>query len=361
MITEDNILNAKILIIDDDEISVRILKETFSKAGYKNITSINDPRLALKLYKELDPDLLILDLNMPYLSGFDVMKQLTSINIDGYLPIVVLSNEESQDIRSSALEAGARDFLNKPYDRVEVLIRFRNLIEVRLLHNEIRDQNKSLENKVRQRTQEVYETQRDVINRLARAVEYRDSETGLHIVRMSHYAACLADEAGLSNEECGLILMASPLHDIGKIGIPDSILQKPGKLTPEEWEIMKTHTVIGGELLSGGNSEFLNLAKEIALTHHEKWDGSGYPEGLKEKGIPLCGRICGLCDVFDALMTCRPYKRAWTVEETLDVIKEGKGTHFDPELVEHFLTVLPQIKLITDKYVDPILDDVSLD
>jgi len=361
VITEDNILNAKVLIVDDDEISVRILKEIFAKAGYTNITSINDSRQAVKLYKEIDPDLLILDLNMPYLSGFEVMKQLAEGNQDGYLPIVVLSNEESQDVRSSALEAGARDFLNKPYDRVEVLLRFRNLIEVRLLHNEVRSQNKSLETKVRERTQEVYETQRDVINRLARAVEYRDSETGLHIVRMSHYAACLADEAGLSNQECELLLMASPLHDIGKIGIPDSILQKPGKLTPDEWEIMKTHTIIGGELLSGGNSEFLNLAKEIALTHHEKWDGSGYPEGLKGTKISLSGRICGICDVFDALMTCRPYKRAWTVEETLDVIKEGKESHFDPELVEHFFNVLSQIKLITDKYVDPIIEDISLD
>jgi len=280
------------------------------------------------------------------------MEQLKFIEEDGYLPILVISGEESPEIRFNALEAGAKDFLHKPYDRVEVLLRISNLIEVRMLHNEIRDQNKILEQKVQERTQALYATQLDVIERLSRAVEFRDLETGLHTSRMSHYSACIAKAVGFSVEDLEMVLAASPLHDIGKIGIPDSILLKPGKLSPEEWEVMKTHTTIGAELLSGSDSKFLHLAGEIALTHHEKWDGTGYPHNLQGEEIPLVGRICGLCDVFDALMNKRPYKNAWTVVETLDEIKKGRGFHFDPRLVDCFFDLLPEILNIKEKYDD---------
>jgi len=175
---------------------------------------------------------------------------------------------------------------------------------------------------------------------------------------MSHYSACLAAKAGMTMEECELVLTASPLHDIGKIAIPDSILRKPGKLTPEEWAIMKTHTKIGAELLSGSKSKFLQTASDIALSHHEKWDGTGYPNELEGEEIPLMGRVCGLSDVFDALMTKRPYKSAWTIEHTLDEIKKGKGTHFDPQLVDAFVEILPQINHIREKYVDPQEEEI---
>lgn len=352
MISAEQIAMAKILIIDDEEVSVRLFTEMLKKAGYKNITATMESETAKSLYDQIRPDLVILDLDMPGLDGFDVMKQFQEIEGESYLPILIITSEDNPDVRLKALESGAKDFLNKPYDRLEVIMRINNLLEVRLLHNEVRDQNKALEHKVKGRTQELYDTQIDVIQRLGRAIEYRDSETGMHIIRMSHYSACLAAKAGLSMEDCELILTASPLHDIGKIGIPDSILRKPGKLTPEEWAIMKTHTTIGAELLSGSNSKFIKMARDIALTHHEKWDGMGYPNGLKEEDIPIVGRICGLCDVFDALMSKRPYKRSWTLEETLDEIKAGAGSHFDPNLVDHFFEILPQIEHISKKYVD---------
>jgi putative two-component system response regulator len=354
MVKESQLREAQILIIDDEEISVRLLEETLRKAGYRNITTTNDPQRGITMYRQLKPALVVLDLNMPHTDGFEVMKHLKEIEQGNYLPVIVLSHEENQEIKFKALESGAKDFLNKPYDRIEVVKRIQNLIEVRMLHTEIRNQNKLLEDKVKERTQELYDTQLDVIQRLARAIEYRDSETGLHIVRMSHYASCLAAKAGLSLSDCELILTASPLHDIGKIGIPDSILRKPGRLTPEEWAIMKTHTTIGGELLSGSKSKFLMMAKEIALTHHERWDGSGYPQGLKGEEIPMVGRICGLSDVFDALLSQRPYKRAWGFDETLEEIKKGSGFHFDPKLVDSFLDILPQVMQIREKYLDPV-------
>lgn len=347
-----NLKNAKILIIDDQEMSVVMLERILEKEGYQNIYKTTDARKAAELYHEVRPDLLILDLNMPHHTGFEIMEQLKGMEGDSYLPILVISGEESQETKFEALKSGAKDFLNKPYDRVEVLIRIQNLIEVRVLHNQIRDQNKILEEKVIKRTQELYDTQLDVTQRLARAVEFRDSETGHHIMRMSHYSACLAAKAGFSMTECEMILLASSLHDIGKIAIPDSILFKPGKLTEEEWAIMKRHTVIGGDILSGSNSDILEMARVIAITHHERWDGSGYPEGLKEDEIPLIGRICGMCDVFDALLSKRPYKKAWTLTETGDEIKKGAGTQFDPKLVDLFVEILPQIRTITEKYSD---------
>jgi putative two-component system response regulator len=348
-----SILNAKILIVDDLEMNIRILQDILHKAGYKNITTTTKPTEAVKLYHEIKPDLLVLDLNMPEMDGFQVMEELQKQNNDDYLPILVLSNEESQDIKFKALESGAKDFLNQPYDRIEVSKRIKNLIEVRMLHMEVRDQNHILEEKVKSRTKELYDTQIDVIQRLARAIEYRDSETGMHIIRMSNYSSCLAANAEMSMEDCELILTASPLHDIGKIGISDSILRKPGKLSAEEWVIMRTHTTIGAELLSGSNSRFLEVAKEIALTHHEKWDGSGYPNGLKGEEIPLIGRICGICDVFDALTTKRPYKEAWTWDETVAEIKAQRGKHFDPNLLDCFISILPKLKNIQEKYIDP--------
>jgi len=357
MIEDEQILDAKVLIIDDDAQSVKLLRDIFQKDGYRYVTSINDSRQATQMYQELNPDLIVLDLSMPEVDGFEVMQRLKEVDPDTYLPICILTKEAEQSVRFKALESGAKDFLNKPYDRVEVMIRFRNLIEVRMLHNEVKEQNKMLEDKVKARTKELYDTQIDVITRLARAIEYRDSETGLHILRMSHYSARLAAEAGCSMQYCEMVLTAAPLHDIGKIGIPDKILQKSGRLSEEEWEIMKTHTTIGAELLSGSNSKFLNIAREIALTHHEHWDGAGYPNGLKGEEIPLIGRICGLTDVFDALMATRPYKRPWTFEQTIDEIKSGDGSHFDPRLVEKFLSILPDIQYIRDKYVDPQSSD----
>ena len=355
MFKEDTFSNAKILIVDDELTSVRLLTKILTDAGFVNIKSTRDPNKVEKLYLKFQPDLLVLDLHMPHMEGFKIMDQLKAAHTeDDYLPILVISQERNRVIQFSALEAGAKDFLVKPYDSIEVLLRIRNFLEIRMLHQKMSEQNLLLEKKIQERTEQLYQTQKDVIELVSRAVEYRDSETGTHTMRMSLYTLHLAEAVGLSPIECEIMSTASSLHDVGKIGIPDSILRKPGKLNPEEWTIMKTHTTIGSELLSGSDSKYLKLGQEIALTHHEKWDGSGYPKELKGERIPLGGRICGLCDVFDALTSKRPYKNAWPVDEALDEIKKGSGSHFDPAIVDCFFRVLPKIRKIYNQYGDKV-------
>ena len=342
--------NAKILIVDDEVTSIRILVKVLSDAGYTNIKATRDPDQVQELYHTIKPDLMVLDLHMPHMEGFKIMEDLKRTENEDYLPILVISQERNRVIQFSALEAGAKDFLVKPYDSIEVLLRIRNFLEVRMLHKQIRDQNRLLEMRVRERTEQLYQSQIDAIHRLSRAVEYRDSESGVHTARMGLYIYHLATAVGFGPDECEIISTASSLHDIGKIGIPDSILKKPGNLTPEESEIMKTHTTIGAELLSGSTSKFLKIGEEIALTHHERWDGSGYPKGLKGGDIPLVGRICGLCDVFDALTSKRPFKEAWPGDDALEEIRKKSGSQFDPYVVDCFFKVLPQIRRVLEKY-----------
>ncbi len=342
------ILNARILIVDDQKIHILLLEKILTSAGYKNILSTTESPRVISLYQEFQPDLIILDLLMPEVDGFSILKELKKSKNEIYLPILVISSDRTQEVHLKTLEAGAMDFLNKPYENVEVLVRVRNMIEARLLHNQVRDQNKILEAKVQERTKELRETRLDIIHRLARTAEFRDNETGLHIIRMSKYCALLGSVVGLNETQCELLLNASPLHDIGKIAIPDSILLKPGQLTQEEWEIMKTHTTLGAELLSGSNSALMKMAETIALTHHERYDGTGYPKNLKGENIPLVGRIAGLCDVFDALTSKRPYKKAWSLEEAVAEIKKQTARHFDPQLVESFLKILSEVNKIKE-------------
>jgi putative two-component system response regulator len=226
------------------------------------------------------------------------------------------------------------------------------MLEIRLLHNRLREYNLELEKKVQERTHELEETRMEVIVRLGRAAEYRDNETGMHIVRMSYYSEALGEMVGLDNRECRLLRAASPMHDLGKIGVPDSILLKPGKLDEHEWETMKMHPAIGASVLAGSNHEVMLMAETIAFTHHEKWDGSGYPRGLQGNAIPLVGQIVAVCDVFDALTTERPYKNAWSIEDAVNHIKEQSGKHFNPDLVEKFLQILPEILEIKNQYAE---------
>lgn len=358
MITDEQINNARILIVDDDEISIRILTGVLYKAGFQHISSTQDPRQAVSLYRQSQLDVIALDLYMPHLDGLEVMGQLNEMADEEYVPVIVLSTEGNPDVQNLVLRSGAKDFLHKPYDPLEVVVRIRNLIEVRLLYNQIKEQKKLLEERVKQATQELYEAHLDVMRRLAQAIEYRDARMGMHLSRMSHYVGCLALKVGLNQEECRMMVAASTLHDIGKIGIPDTVLLKLGKLTPQEWEVMKTHTTMGSALLAGSNSKFIRMAQEIALCHHEKWDGSGYPQGLKGEAIPLAGRICCLCDVFDALTSRRPYKMAWSVEKAVEEIKERSGGWFDPYLVNCFLEILPQIRQIKEQYPDEEVDEL---
>lgn len=342
----------RILIVDDEPVNLKLLDKMLRGQGYEDIFLTEDPREVINLYQAARPDLILLDINMPHLDGYQVMAQLKALNDPLLPPIVVLTAQSAKDYLLRALAGGARDFVTKPVDRNELLMRVRNLLDAQMAHRLIYDQKNVLEQMVRERTDELRKTRLQVVQRLGMAAEYRDEETGSHILRMSHMSALLARASGWNEAECELMLNASPMHDIGKIGIPDAILLKPGKFEPAEWEVMKTHAAIGGKLLEGDDSDLMRMAQEIAISHHEKWDGSGYPCGLSGEAIPQAGRIAALADVFDALTSVRPYKKAWTVEAAVEMIKENRGTHFDPKLVDVFLQNLPEILKIRERFTE---------
>ncbi|MDH5592043.1 MAG: response regulator [Gammaproteobacteria bacterium] len=349
--------SANILIVDDQELNVKLLEKILKQANYQNIFSTTDARQALPLFIKHNIDILLLDIRMPHLNGFEVMEQLNEVIKDDYLPILVLTAEPTTETRAKALSGGAKDFLTKPFDQLEVLQRIHNILEVRLLHTHLKDYNKTLEVEVKKRTEELERSRYEVIERLGKAAEFKDNETGNHVLRMSHYARLLAKTAGMSESDSDLILLAAPMHDIGKIGIPDNVLLKPGKLDQDEWKIMQTHVQIGADLLSGCDEvPLMKMAKNIALTHHERWDGNGYPNGLSGEDIPIEGRICAICDVFDALTSERPYKEAWSVEKAMELIRSESGKQFDPSLVAHFETILADVLECRSKHMDTITD-----
>jgi len=348
MIGEEELKKAKILIVDDEHVNVLLLDKMLQQDGYSAIFTQEDSRKVESLYNEIKPDIVLLDLNMPHLNGFQVMEKLKGNSY--FAPILVLTAQSDDEIRMRALKSGAMDFLSKPFSYVEVLTRIKNLLTVHLLHQEALQQNEILEEKVNDRTLELELSHRETIQRLGKAAEYRDNDTGMHVLRMSLYSEVLAKGAGLPEKTCKLIESASPMHDVGKIGIPDHILLKPGKLTEDEWKIMKTHAELGGKILSAGSSEIMKMAEIIAMTHHEQWSGGGYPNGLKGEEIPIEGRIVILADVFDALCNKRPYKEAWTVDSTVEEINNNSGRLFDPELVKVFMQKLPEFLKIRDGF-----------
>ena len=345
------------MIVDDQEANVLLLERMLQSAGFTNVVSTSDPAEVEDLYTGFRPDLLLLDLHMPKLDGFAVMEKLKAGLGNDYLPILVLTADSTRETRLKALEAGAKDFLTKPLDPLEVMNRIRNLLEVRLLYEDLRNQNVILEEKVRERTQELKDTRLEVIHRLGRAAEFRDEGTGLHLMRISRFSVCLSKAVGLPGDTTDLLYSASPMHDIGKIGIPDRILFKKGKLDEEEWAIMRTHTTIGADLLSGHDSPLMKTAAQIALTHHERWDGGGYPNGLRGEDIPMEGRIVALCDVFDALISQRPYKEKWPLGQAVMNIEAESGGAFDPYLVAKFHESLMEIKDVFRQLEMKILPD----
>jgi putative two-component system response regulator len=331
--------NARILIVDDEVGNVDLLRRLLERSGFNRVESTNDAREAAGLYVKFRPDLILLDLHMPHMDGLAVMDELNQIAEASYLPILMLTGDVSQEAKREALSRGAKDFLNKPFHSDEVMLRIGTLLETRFLYLQIQGQNQMLEAKVRERTRELEAAQIEIIERLARAAEFRDDNTGQHTERVGQMAALLAKQIGLPDAQVALIRRASPLHDVGKIGIPDTILLKMGKLTPEEFEVVKTHTTIGARILSGSRFPILRLAEEIAYNHHERWDGNGYA-GIVGDAIPLAGRIVAVVDVFDALTQKRPYKAAWPVGEAIAELDRQRSTQFDPALVDAFLRIV---------------------
>jgi putative two-component system response regulator len=336
---------ARILIIDDEPGNVELLKRVLERAGFSRILTTCDPRQAKDLYVEFRPDLVLLDLHMPHVDGFAVMQQFNQIAEASYLPVLIITGDLSPQARRDALSHGAKDFLHKPFSPDEVLLRINTLLETRFLYLQIQSQNQLLEAKVRERTRELEGAQIEIIERLARAAEFRDDNTGQHTERVGQMAALIAREIGLPDSQVALIRRAAPLHDVGKIGIPDTILLKLGKLTADEFDIVKTHTTIGARILSGSRFPILRIAEEIAFSHHERWDGDGYT-GLAGEAIPLAGRIVAVADVFDALTQRRPYKEAWPIDEALAEIDRQRGRQFDPVLVDAFLRVIEQRQML---------------
>ena len=342
--------HARIMIVDDDPVILKLLNKLLASEGYDNTDLVQDPRDVITRYKKEQPRLVLLDINMPHMDGFQVLQQLKSLNGSLMPPVIVLSAQNDRDNLLCALTSGARDFITKPFDRTELLIRVFNSLEAHLDYLMTHDQKAILDSLVRQRTAELRKTQLQIVQRLGKASEYRDEETGNHILRMSNYTCVLAKGLGWSEKDCDLILHASTMHDVGKIGISDEILKKPGRLDPNEWEIMKTHTIIGGKLLEDDDSTLMSMAREIALSHHEWWNGKGYPNTLKEEEIPQSGRISAVADVFDALTSERPYKKSWRIHAAKELITKNSGIQFDPEVVDIFLDQLENILEIREQF-----------
>lgn len=340
MIDEGLLFQSRILIVDDQAANVRLIEDLLRQHGFRALLGETSPRVALERFPEFQPDLVVLDLHMPEVDGLTVLAEIQRItDPNTYLPVIVLTADITREAKRRALASGAKDFVTKPIDIVELTLRIRNLLETRFLHLELARNNQQLQDLVRERTRELEESRLEMLQRLARAVEYRDDETGDHTRRVGEMSARLAAALGLPADEVELIRLAAPLHDAGKIGIPDTILRKPGSLTAEEYAVIKTHTTIGAGLLADGRSRLIQFAEEIARSHHERWNGSGYPLGLKGEDIPLVGRIVAVADVYDALTHARPYKEAWPVERAIDQISTDAGRLFDPRVVEAFLNI----------------------
>jgi putative two-component system response regulator len=335
--TSQGVHAARVLVVDDEETNVRLLERALRRDGYSSVVTTTEPTDVPELFAAAAPDIVLLDLHMPGLDGFGVLDILGMLIPHGsFLPILVLTADATVETKRRALAAGATDFLTKPFDLDEVLLRIRNMLLTRRLHLELEDQNELLETRVRERTRQLEAAQMDTLDRLAMAAEYRDDATGQHIHRVGAMSATLASRLGVTREETEALRAAATLHDVGKIGVPDNILLKPGRLTPEEFAQIKTHTTIGGRLLAGGRSPVLAMAREIALYHHERWDGTGYA-GVAGPEVPLPARIVSVADAFDAMTSDRPYKRAMELERALEEIRRCSGSQFDPEVVAVFL------------------------
>ncbi len=333
-----------ILVVDDTPENITLLSELLSKDYRIRVATSGEKALKIA-YSDEPPDLILLDIMMPGMSGLETCRRLKANPDRRRIPVIFVTAMSSIEDEERGLELGAVDYITKPISPPIVKARVRT-------HLALYDQSRELERMVRQRTHELLTTRQQIIRRLGRAAEFKDNETGNHVLRMSHYARLIAEAHGLGEETANIIFNTAPMHDIGKIGIPDSILLKPGKLDAAEWKVMHQHPIMGAEIIGKHDNELLETARIIALSHHEKWDGSGYPQGLKGEDIPLEGRIVAIADVFDALVSVRPYKKAYPVEESLEMMRSEIGKHFDPKLMAAFEKALPEILRVREIYAD---------
>ncbi len=342
-----------VLILDDQSVSRMILEELIQSIDDDvHIESFADPVVALDWAKHNPHDLVITDYKMPNMDGVEFTHWLRQIPSCSDVPVVVITCMNEKAVRYRALEAGATDFLIKPFDHYECKARCRNLLKLRRQQAIIRDRAQWLEQEINQKTADIEQREKETLLRLARAGEYRDEETGVHVTRMSQYATIIAEELGLNTTKCETIRHAAPMHDIGKIGIPDHILLKPGKLDPDEMKIIQSHTTIGYEILRDSPSDYLQTGAIIALSHHERYDGTGYPHNISGNNIPIEARIVAVADVFDALLSERPYKKPWSIDRALDYIKEQREKHMDPDCVDAFFNQLSGILTIHNQWPD---------
>ena len=370
----ERIKQSKIMIIDDEQLVIKVVRRFLQSEGYENFVTLTQSTGAVERMEQEQPDVVLLDVMMPEVSGLEILRERRRIPSLQLTPFIILSGSQDLEVKQEALEHGATDFLGKPVEKIELTLRIKNALLLKQQYKDLEVHAHELEQEVQERTRQLERSREQILQCLARAAEYRDNETGRHVVRVGKYARVVGERLGLPKEFCGQIELAAQLHDLGKIGIPDSILLNPGKLSEEEFAVMKRHCEIGREILdpfaademeelrqnksdparlpSNLRSPLLVLAAKIAQTHHEKWDGTGYPLGLKGEQIPIEGRITSVSDVYDALCSVRPYKEGFSVEQALRIMLAERGTRFDPKVLDAFVDQIPRIEKIRKAYSD---------
>lgn len=369
-----DVRKAKLLVVDDEPVNLLLAQKCLQAAGYESIVTTSDSQGVIQMIERESPDVVLLDIIMPIRSGLEILEEIRATPHLSKLPVIILTATDDDQVRTQALELGATDLLSKPIRPTELLPRVRNAILLKLHHDDLRRYTQELERQVRCRTAELAASRLELIYCLARIAEYRDNETGRHVIRVGLYSGIIARQLGLDQATVELIEAAAPLHDIGKIGVPDSILLKPDKLSPEEahlmqrhvalgkrafepmsaseWKAFRSHTLVGEMIMNLPSSPLISMASQIALTHHERWDGTGYPLGLAGEDIPLPGRIVAVADVFDALSSRRPYRAAVPMNECFALLAEQRGLHFEPRIIDAFLSAKEEIVKIRIEYAD---------
>ena len=363
----DAIKNSKIMIIDDEPLVIRVVRRFLQTAGYERCVEVTDSRIALSRIQSENPDVVLLDIMMPEVSGLDILRSRQNASGFKFTPFIILSATSDANIKEEALKLGATEFLNKPVNSSDLILRVRNALLVKAHQDHLANNAIELERQVQARTYELRRSREQVIQCLAKAAEYRDNETGMHVIRVGKYAAVIAHQLGFSREYCQQIMSAAQLHDVGKIGVPDSILLSPGKLSDKQFNMMKLHCELGCKIIEpiiddtdafgSGPSPLLKMASNIALTHHEKWNGTGYPRGLKGEQIPVEGRITAVADVFDALSSARPYKEPFPLEKCYEILEAERNVQFDPRVLDAFLSRRVDMEKIRTLHAD---EDVQI-